>query len=87
MCGVISQKCGVLYDITPHLYNALGYEAVTQNNGQQQVLAGGAVHLLTHRNWKCAVAERRCATAEERRSQHGFLLVSISFLFSSCSSG
>lgn len=29
-----------------------GYEAVTQNNGQQQVLEGGAVHLLTHRNHK-----------------------------------
>jgi len=29
-----------------------GYEAVTQNNGQQQVLPGGSVHLLTHRNWK-----------------------------------
>uniref|UniRef100_A0A7S3B848 Band 7 domain-containing protein n=1 Tax=Haptolina ericina TaxID=156174 RepID=A0A7S3B848_9EUKA len=29
-----------------------GYEAVTQNNGQQQVLPGGNVHLLTHRNWK-----------------------------------
>jgi len=29
-----------------------GYEAVTQNNGQQQVLAGGAVHLLLHRNHK-----------------------------------
>jgi len=30
----------------------MGYEAVTQNNGQQEVLAGGAVHLLTHRNHK-----------------------------------
>eukprot|EP00756_Hemistasia_phaeocysticola_P012839 Hpha_TRINITY_DN15231_c1_g8::TRINITY_DN15231_c1_g8_i1::g.67615::m.67615 len=29
-----------------------GYDAVTQNNGQQQVLPGGAVHLLNHRNWK-----------------------------------
>jgi len=29
-----------------------GYEAVTQNNGKQEVLAGGEVHLLTHRNWK-----------------------------------
>lgn len=29
-----------------------GYEAVTQNNGRQQVLSGGAVHLLKHRNWK-----------------------------------
>eukprot|EP01062_Namystynia_karyoxenos_P050742 TRINITY_DN395_c0_g1_i2.p1 TRINITY_DN395_c0_g1~~TRINITY_DN395_c0_g1_i2.p1 ORF type:complete len:565 (+),score=204.51 TRINITY_DN395_c0_g1_i2:92-1696(+) len=29
-----------------------GYDAVTQNNGQQQVLEGGAVHLLNHRNWK-----------------------------------
>jgi len=29
-----------------------GYEAVTQNNGAQQVLPGGAVHLLNHRNWK-----------------------------------
>jgi len=29
-----------------------GYEAVTQNNGRQEVLPGGAVHLLTHKNWK-----------------------------------
>lgn len=29
-----------------------GYEAVTQNNGRQQVLPGGEVHLLNHRNWK-----------------------------------
>jgi regulator of protease activity HflC (stomatin/prohibitin superfamily) len=29
-----------------------GYEAVTQNNGRQEVLSGGAVHLLNHRNWK-----------------------------------
>jgi len=29
-----------------------GYEAVTTNNGQQQVLPGGSVHILTHRNWK-----------------------------------
>jgi len=29
-----------------------GYEAVTQNNGRQEVLPGGAVHLLNHRNWK-----------------------------------
>jgi len=29
-----------------------GYEAVTQNNGKQEVLAGGEVHLLTHRNHK-----------------------------------
>ena len=29
-----------------------GYEAVTQNNGKQEVLEGGEVHLLTHRNWK-----------------------------------
>ncbi len=29
-----------------------GYEAVTQNNGQQEVLPGGAMHLLTHRNHK-----------------------------------
>ena len=28
------------------------YEAVTQNNGKQEVLAGGEVHLLTHRNHK-----------------------------------
>ena len=27
-----------------------GYEAVTQNNGMQEVLPGGEVHLLTHRN-------------------------------------
>ena len=30
----------------------MGYEAVTQNNGKQEVLVGGAVHLLTHRNHK-----------------------------------
>ena len=29
-----------------------GYEAVTQNNGEQEVLPGGAMHLLTHRNHK-----------------------------------
>ena len=29
-----------------------GYAAVTQNNGQQCILTGGAVYLLTHRNWK-----------------------------------
>lgn len=29
-----------------------GYEAVTQNNGKQEVLEGGEVHLLTHRNHK-----------------------------------
>eukprot|EP00908_Phaeocystis_cordata_P026610 Transcript_9102.p1 GENE.Transcript_9102~~Transcript_9102.p1 ORF type:complete len:491 (-),score=217.66 Transcript_9102:1036-2361(-) len=29
-----------------------GYSAVTQNNGKQVILAGGGVHLLTHRNWK-----------------------------------
>lgn len=29
-----------------------GYAAVTQNNGQQSILRGGAVYLLTHRNWK-----------------------------------
>lgn len=29
-----------------------GYDAVTQNNGKQQVLSGGEVHFLDHRNWK-----------------------------------
>lgn len=29
-----------------------GYMAVTQDNGQQVILDGGAVYLLTHRNWK-----------------------------------
>merc|ERR1711998_385569 len=29
-----------------------GYCAVTQNNGHQMVLQGGATHLLNHRNWK-----------------------------------
>merc|ERR1711998_652581 len=29
-----------------------GYCAVTQNNGQQVILPGGATHLLNHRNWK-----------------------------------
>lgn len=29
-----------------------GYEAVTQNNGKQEVLPGGEVHLLSHRNHK-----------------------------------
>ena len=29
-----------------------GYAAVTQNNGQQKILPGGHVYLLTHRNWK-----------------------------------
>merc|ERR1712022_35980 len=29
-----------------------GYCVVTQNNGHQMVLQGGATHLLNHRNWK-----------------------------------
>merc|ERR1712188_363612 len=29
-----------------------GYSAITQNNGTQMVLPGGATHLLSHRNWK-----------------------------------
>merc|ERR1712167_48594 len=29
-----------------------GYSAITQNNGTQMVLPGGATHLLHHRNWK-----------------------------------
>lgn len=29
-----------------------GYAAVTQNNGRQCILPGGASHLLTHRNWQ-----------------------------------
>jgi regulator of protease activity HflC (stomatin/prohibitin superfamily) len=29
-----------------------GYMAVTQDNGQQVILDGGSVYLLTHRNWK-----------------------------------
>merc|ERR1712139_672900 len=29
-----------------------GYSAITQNNGVQMVLPGGATHLLHHRNWK-----------------------------------
>merc|ERR1711959_245522 len=29
-----------------------GYCAVTQNNGEQIILAGGQTHLLSHRNWK-----------------------------------
>merc|ERR1719272_1613034 len=29
-----------------------GYAAVTQNNGKQQILAGGATHLLSHKNWR-----------------------------------
>merc|ERR1711934_203282 len=29
-----------------------GYSAITQNNGTQVVLPGGATHLLNHRNWK-----------------------------------
>mmetsp|Transcript_9553 Transcript_9553/g.25982 ORF Transcript_9553/g.25982 Transcript_9553/m.25982 type:complete len:501 (+) Transcript_9553:119-1621(+) len=29
-----------------------GYAAVTQNNGKQVILPGGAVHLLDHKNWK-----------------------------------
>lgn len=31
---------------------SVGYAAVTQNNGQQKILGGGHVYLLTHRNWK-----------------------------------
>jgi len=29
-----------------------GYAAITQDNGKQRILAGGATHMLTHRNWK-----------------------------------
>ena len=29
-----------------------GYAAITQDNGKQVILAGGHVHLLTHRAWK-----------------------------------
>jgi len=29
-----------------------GYAAVTQNNGKQQILAGGFTHLLDHKNWR-----------------------------------
>jgi ribosomal protein S30 len=29
-----------------------GYMAVTQDNGEQVILDGGSVYLLTHRNWK-----------------------------------
>eukprot|EP00933_Yihiella_yeosuensis_P007305 TRINITY_DN11226_c0_g1_i1.p1 TRINITY_DN11226_c0_g1~~TRINITY_DN11226_c0_g1_i1.p1 ORF type:complete len:527 (-),score=124.77 TRINITY_DN11226_c0_g1_i1:243-1823(-) len=29
-----------------------GYAAVTQNNGKQQILAGGYTHLLDHKNWR-----------------------------------
>ena len=29
-----------------------GYAAITQDNGRQRVLSGGATHMLTHRNWK-----------------------------------
>merc|ERR1712048_298934 len=29
-----------------------GYAAVTQNNGKQQILAGGRTHLLDHKNWR-----------------------------------
>lgn len=29
-----------------------GYMAVTQDNGKQVILEGGAVYLLTHKNWK-----------------------------------
>jgi regulator of protease activity HflC (stomatin/prohibitin superfamily) len=29
-----------------------GYSAVTEDNGRQKILKGGATYLLTHRNWK-----------------------------------
>jgi regulator of protease activity HflC (stomatin/prohibitin superfamily) len=29
-----------------------GYSAVTEDNGMQKILKGGATYLLTHRNWK-----------------------------------
>lgn len=29
-----------------------GYSAITQDNGEQKVLAGGRTYMLTHRNWK-----------------------------------
>merc|ERR1719498_741632 len=29
-----------------------GYAAITEDNGRQEILAGGECYLLTHRNWK-----------------------------------
>merc|ERR1719313_960867 len=29
-----------------------GYSALTEDNGMQKVLPGGATYLLTHKNWK-----------------------------------
>ena len=33
-------------------YLLLRYAAVTQNNGQQEILDGGKTYMLTHRNWR-----------------------------------
>ena len=35
-----------------------GYAAVTQNNGKQMVLPGGATHFLNHKNWKVRTPRR-----------------------------
>ena len=53
MCRVVDLAQPVIH-LGPYTLLTVdkGYEAVTQNNGQQQVLAGGAMHLLTHRNHK-----------------------------------
>ena len=36
-----------------------GYAAVTQNNGKQMVLGGGAAHFLNHKNWKVSALHSR----------------------------
>jgi len=52
-----------------------GYAAVTQNNGAQEILDGGSVYMLTHRNWRfekfltCKIQTNdlkrvRCTTAD-----------------------
>jgi hypothetical protein len=62
-----------------------GYEAVTQNNGKQEVLAGGEVHLLTHRNHKfekfitCKIQVRPCCMlAQELANPASFSLTAAS---------
>jgi len=52
-----------------------GYSAVTEDNGKQCILDGGATYLLTHRNWKfqkfitqkiqSSVLNRICATSAD----------------------
>jgi len=47
-----------------------GYKAVTQDNGKQVILEGGAVYMLTHRNWVLdKVISTKIQTNELKRNE------------------